>query len=178
MRDITISIAFFCTSLVFFGQQKETPNILWITLEDTSPHFIGSYGNEDAKTPNIDRLAEEGVRFTNAFANAPVCSAARSAIITGTLNEVLGTGNHRSNYPIPDFIKGFPTFLKDRGWYTTNNSKTDYNTADAKRLIQESWHESSNDAGWWNRESEQPFFSVFNFAESPQSRTMTHPYRW
>lgn len=171
-------IFFCCASVISFGQSDEKPNVLWITIEDTSPHFIGSYRNKEAKTPNIDRLAEKGVRFTNAFANAPVCSAARSTIITGTLNEVLGTGNHRSNYPIPDFIKGFPTFLKNKGWYTSNNPKTDYNTSDAKRLIEESWHESSGDAGWWNRESEQPFFSVINHTESHQSRTMTNPYQW
>ena len=58
------------------------PNILWITLEDTS-FFMGCYGDKVAKTPNIDRLAEEGDRFTNAFATSPVCSPARSALITG-----------------------------------------------------------------------------------------------
>jgi arylsulfatase A-like enzyme len=164
--------------LIVSGQSKEQPNILWITIEDTSPHFIGCYGNKDARTPNIDRLAAAGVRFTNAFANAPVCSSARSTIITGALNETLGTGNHRSNYPLPDFIKGFPTFLKNQGWYTSNNVKTDYSTSDSKRLVRESWHESSNKAGWWNRGPDQPFFSVFNHMDSHQSRTMTNPYKW
>lgn len=154
------------------------PNILWITMEDTSPHFIGCYGNKDAKTPNIDRLAEEGVRFTNAFANAPVCSSARSTIITGAVNETLGLGNHRSSYPLPGYVKGFPTFLKEQGWHTSNNVKTDYCTADSKRIVKESWSESSNHAGWWNRKADQPFFSIFNHTQSHQSYTMTNPYRW
>ncbi|NJB86067.1 arylsulfatase A-like enzyme [Lewinella marina] len=157
---------------------EERPHILWLTMEDTSPQFIGAYGNPYVHTPNIDRLAREGVRFTRAFAPAPVCAIARNAMITGVNPDKLGTGNHRSNYPIPDFIRGFPAYLRDVGYYTTNNAKTDYNTSRAKALIAASWDESSNKAGWWDRAPGQPFFSVFNFNESHQSRTMTHPRAW
>lgn len=160
------------------AQDESKLNILWITIEDTSPHFIGSYGNEHVRTPHIDRLAEEGVRFTNAFATAPVCAAARSTIITGIPNEIAGTGNHRSYFPLPENVQGFPSYLRNAGYYTSNNFKTDYNTSDADRLIEDSWHESSRRAGWWNRESSQPFFSVVNFMESHQSYTMTHPWNW
>lgn len=152
------------------------PNILWLTFEDTSPEFIGVYGNLTAKTPTMDQLAREGVRFNYAFSTGSVCSPSRSALITGVKTYALGTGNHRSAYPIPDFIHGFPKYLKDAGYYTTNNSKTDYNTSDAKRLIEESWDESSGKAGWWNRAAGQPFFAVFNSMSSHQSRTMTLPY--
>lgn len=152
------------------------PNILWLTFEDTSPEFIGIYGNLTAKTPTMDQLAREGVRFNYAFSTGSVCSPSRSALITGVKTYELGTGNHRSAYPIPDFIHGFPKYLKDAGYYTTNNSKTDYNTSDAQRIIQESWDESSGKAGWWNRAEGQPFFAVFNNMTSHQSRTMTFPY--
>jgi len=158
--------------------QKERPNILWITIEDTSPQFIGAYGNKDARTPRIDKLAEEGVRFTNAFSTGTVCSPSRSTIITGVRTYKMGTGNHRSNYPIPDFIKGFPYYLQQAGYYTTNNSKTDYNVGDVKAFTKEAWDESSNKAGWWDRKPGQPFFAVFNFMDSHQSRTMTNPYSW
>ncbi len=175
MKKIFIILGlFFCC----FLSTAQKPNILWVTIEDTSPQFIGCYGNKDAKTPNLDKLAREGVRFARAFANAPVCSSARSTIITGILNGALGTGNHRSKYPISDKIKGFPTYLRENGWYTSNNVKTDYNTSDSKRLINESWNESSKNAGWWKREKDKPFFSVFNYIESHQSRTMTFPYKW
>ena len=153
------------------------PNILWITLEDTSTQFIGAYGNPHVKTPAIDGLAKQGVRFTSAFATASVCSTARSAIITGVSPEVLGTGHHRSRYPIPKFIKGFPSYLKDAGYYTTNSSKTDYNTSEESRIKRESWNECSSKAGWWKREKGQPFFAVFNFMNSHQSRTMTWSYK-
>ncbi len=156
--------------------QNSRPNILWLTFEDTSPEFIGIYGNLTAKTPTMDQLAREGVRFNYAFSTGSVCSPSRSTLITGVKSYELGTGNHRSAYPIPDFIHGFPKYLKDAGYYTTNNAKTDYNTSDIKRVIQESWDESSNKAGWWNRAEEQPFFAVFNSMTSHQSRTMTFPY--
>lgn len=165
-------------ALVGPGRAADRPNILWLVLEDTSPHFIGCYGNADAKTPNIDRLASRGLRFTRAFANAPVCSSARTTIITGTHNHILGTGNHRSGYPLPDSIKGFPTFLRDAGYATYNNVKTDYATSSEPRLIRESWSESSNQAGWWKRTDDAPFFSVFNYNASHQSRTMTESYDW
>ncbi len=74
------------TALFLQCKQKEElpkPNILWVTIEDTSPQFIGCYGDENASTPVIDKLAEEGVRFTNAFSTGTVCSPSRTAIITG-----------------------------------------------------------------------------------------------
>lgn len=157
--------------------QNSKPNILWITIEDTSPQFIGAYGNSDAKTPNMDRLAEEGVRFNNAFATNTVCSASRSTIITGVETYKMGTGNHRSDFPIPEYIKGFPFYLQQQGYYTSNNSKTDYNVKDMETFTQEAWVESSDTAGWWNRKEGQPFFSVFNIMTSHQSRTMTWPYK-
>jgi len=163
-------------SSVVFAQQK--PNILWVTIEDTSPQFIGCYGNKEARTPVIDQLAREGIRFTNAFSTGTVCSPSRSCIITGVKTYKMGTGNHRSNYPIPGFIKGFPYYLQKEGYYTTNNSKTDYNVANVEKFTKEAWNESSGKAGWWNRKPGQPFFSVFNFMDSHQSRTMTESYSW
>lgn len=170
------------TAPVLFTQCKPTelpkPFILWITIEDTSPQFIGCYGNKDARTPIIDKLASEGIRFTNAFSTGTVCSPSRTAIITGVKTYKAGTGNHRSNYPVPEFIKGFPYYLQQQGYYTTNNVKTDYNVAGEKAFIAEAWNESSNQAGWWNRKPGQQFFAVFNYNEPHQSRTMTETYDW
>lgn len=161
--------------VISFAQQG--PNILWITFEDTSPQFIGCYGNSDAKTPVIDQLANEGVRFTNAFATGTVCSPSRTTLITGVKTYVAGTGNHRSSYPLPDYIQGFPYYMQKEGYYTTNNAKTDYNVKSPGEFIKKAWNESSEKAGWWNREPGQPFFAVFNFMDSHQSRTMTAPYQ-
>lgn len=166
---------------LFFGSTvsaQQRPNILWITIEDTSPQFIGCYGNKDARTPIIDKLANEGVMFKNAFSTGTVCSPSRSCIITGVKTYRLGTGNHRSNYPIPEFVKGFPYYLQQEGYYATNNVKTDYNVGNMERFTKDAWNESSGKAGWENRKPGQPFFSIFNFIDSHQSRTMTENYSW
>ncbi|MBK0383630.1 sulfatase [Pedobacter sp. SD-b] len=167
-----LTILFFCLR----AEAQQKPNILWVVIEDTSPQFIGCYGDKTAKTPNIDELAKKGVRFTNAFSTGTVCSPSRSTIITGARTFEMGTGNHRSQYPIPDFIAGFPTYLRKAGYYTSNNYKKDYNTSSQEKITKQAWDESSKTAGWWNRKSGQPFFAVFNFMGSHQSRTMTNPY--
>jgi len=155
--------------------QAERPNILWITAEDMSP-TLGCYGDDYATTPNIDQLSNESVRFTHAFATSPVCSPSRNCLITGMYPTALGTQHMRSAFPIPDAVRGFPEYLREAGYFTSNNVKTDYNTAAAPRLIQESWDDSSDSAHWRNRsDASAPFFSVFNLMVSHQSRTMVWP---
>jgi arylsulfatase A-like enzyme len=112
-----------------------------------------------AHTPNLDRFAAEGVRYRNAFANAPVCSAARSTLITGMHACSLGIHNHRSKVRIPDAFRLYPDYLRGAGYYCTNNSKTDYNII---RKGGQSWNESSNKAHYKNRKAGQPFFAIFN----------------
>jgi arylsulfatase A-like enzyme len=137
---------------------------------------LGCYGNAYARTPHLDQLAEQGVRYTHAFATAPVCSPARSCLITGVYATSLGTQNLRSVLPLPEKIVGFPKFLRDKGYYCTNNVKTDYNTSSEKRLIQQSWNESSSKAHWRHRAEAQPFFAVFNLMETHQSRASVWPF--
>ncbi len=139
-------------------QSSDRPNILWITSEDNSP-YLGCYGDKLAHTPNLDRFAAEGVRYRNAFANAPVCSAARSTLITGMHACSLGIHNHRSKVRIPEAFRLYPDYLRDAGYYCTNNSKTDYNII---RKGVQSWNESSNRAHYKNRKTGQPFFAIFN----------------
>ena len=140
------------------------PNILWIVSEDNSP-FIGAYGDTFAITPNIDRLATEGVLYENAFASAPVCAPARSTLITGMYANSLGTQHMRSANAIPNFVKFFPRYLQEAGYYCTNNVKKDYNTDDQP----EAWDESSGKATYRKRPAGKPFFSIFNFTTSHES---------
>lgn len=148
------------------------PNILWITAEDLSP-ALGCYGDEYAITPHIDRFAKESVRYVNAFATAPVCSPVRSCLITGCYPTSLGTHQMRSAFPIPKSMQGFPALLRAQGYYTTNNVKTDYNTANEREIIAASWNVSSNTAHWRGRSDvSKPFFAVFNLMTSHQSRSM------
>lgn len=148
----------------------ERPNILWITAEDLSPH-LGAYGDPYARTPRLDAFAQEAVVYTRAFATAPVCSPARSCLITGVYATSLGTQRLRSVFPIPEDIHGFPYYLRQAGYYTSNDVKTDYNTVDEPRLIRESWNDCREGADWRGRQPGQPFFSVINLMTTHQSRT-------
>lgn len=153
---------FFFTSQ---AQQKEKPpNIIWIVSEDNSP-LIGAYGDTFATTPHLDQMATEGILYENAFATAPVCAPARSTLITGVYPTAMGTQHMRSSNPIPEMIKFFPSYLREAGYYTSNNSKKDYNTLDQP----EAWDESSNTATYKNRKPGQPFFAVFNLMVSHES---------
>ena len=135
------------------------PNIIWISCEDISPH-IGCFGDKQAITPNLDLLAKDAVRYTNTFTTAGVCAPCRSAIITGVYQSTLGTHHMRCNAKLPDFVKPFPSYLRDAGYYCTNNSKQDYQFQTPKNV----WHASSKKAHWKNRlDKSQPFFAVFNF---------------
>lgn len=156
-------------------ESESRPNILWLTIEDTSLLF-GCYGDKIADTPNIDRLAEEGTLFTSAFASSPVCSAARSALITGMYVGELGVGNHRSIVDIPSSVRGFPSYLRQAGYYCTNCYKNDFNFATAREFAKDCWDENDKNAHWRGRKDQQPFFSVFNFNDSHQSRTTVNSY--
>ena len=145
------------------------PNILWISIEDTSP-WLGFCGQKYALTPNLDALAKIGVSYTHAFATAPVCSPCRSAIITGRYATSLGTQGLRSRFPIPDGFHGYPHYLRQAGYYCTNNVKTDYNTSAEPRLIRESWDQCGAKAHWRGRKSGQPFFAIFNLMTPHQSQ--------
>ena len=153
------------------------PNILWITAEDMSP-YLGCYGDAFANTPNLDKFAKESVRYTRAFAAAPVCSPSRACLITGMTTVSLGAHQMRSAFPIPDEVVAFPSYLREAGYFTANSVKTDYNTAAAPRLIEEAWHESTPTAHWRSdkRRKGQPFFAVFNDMSTHQSRTTVWPH--
>ncbi len=153
----------FVSPLLSFAQDK--PNILWITCEDLHP-MLGVYGDELVQTPTLDALAAEGQLYENAFATAPVCLPARSAIITGVYATSLGTQNLRSETQVPEHIIGFPKFLREAEYYCTNNAKEDYGFTDPTI-----WDDSSENGHWRNRpDADQPFFSVFNIGTTHQSR--------
>ena len=150
------------------SQESARPNILWITCEDISPN-IGCFGDDYAVTPNIDQLASQGVRYTRAFAPIGVCAPSRSTLIMGTFAPSVGTHHMRCSGPRPDYLKCFPEYLRDAGWYCSNNVKTDYNFASPKAA----WDESSNKAHWRNRKPGQRFFSVINFTSCHESQIRT-----
>ena len=146
----------------------ERPNILWIVLEDLSPE-LGCYGDPYAITPHMDRLAADGVLYTRAFSNGGACAPARSTLITGMYPPGLGTHHMRSEGLPPAFVKGFPEYLRQAGYYTSNHAKQDYNWIAPAAT----W--DTNDADWrekgWKQRGDRPFFSVINIADTHSSQT-------
>ena len=119
MRCALLILLFLFSSL----KASEKPNFVWILSEDNSPHFYDSYHKGGAKTPNIDALAKNGLFFENAFSCAPVCSVARTTLITSCYGPRIGTQYHRRSAmsPMPGGLNFFPSYLKKAGYYTTNN---------------------------------------------------------
>ncbi|EDY81676.1 sulfatase domain protein [Verrucomicrobiia bacterium DG1235] len=162
MKKIALALLALLANTVF----AERPNILWISSEDHGPH-LGSYGDTYATTPQLDAFAQNSLRYTKASSNAPVCAPARTTIISGMYPTSLGAHHMRSRAPSPHYLKFFPIYLQEAGYYTTNNSKEDYNLETENK----GWNESSNTAHWKNRpDPNQPFFSVFNFFGTHESQ--------
>ena len=161
-----VAAGFVICSIALGSTGDDRPNILWITAEDMSL-TLGCYGDTYAHTPNIDRFAREGVRYTQAFAVAPVCTPARSTLITGIFASSLGTQHLRGTVPLSARIKGYSQLLRESGYYCSNNVKEDYNFATPASF----WDESSDSAHWRKGPKGKPFFSVFNFMTTHQSQT-------
>ena len=136
----------------------DRPNILWLSAEDHGPH-LGCYGDTYADTPNLDAFAKSSLLYKNAISTAPVCAPARTTIICGMYAPSLGAHHMRSEAAKPEWLKFYPQYLREAGYYCTNNSKTDYNI---QHNIRDIWDESSRKAHYDKRKKGQPFFAIFN----------------
>lgn len=162
MRLMFVLLGVLCLPLI----AAERPNILWIISEDMSAHF-GCYGETAITTPQVDRLAAEGVRFSRAYVTAPICSTSRSAIITGMYQTAIGAQHHRSGrgevkITLPSGVTPVPALFRQAGYWTCNAdwpvksadkgiAKTDYNFE---------WDKSIYDGNdWAARKPGQPFFA-------------------
>lgn len=150
--------------------QDSLPNVLWIYVDDMSD-WMGCYGDPLAKSPNIDSLAKGGVVFEKAFIPAPVCSSARSALITGTMQTTHGLHNHRTmiKKPLPAELQTVPELFRAAGYLTFNEAKDDYNfQRDRDRMYspeferptrkQVSSHMVGRDVSWLKQLQGQRFF--------------------
>ena len=150
----------------------DQPNVLWLTSEDHGPE-MGCYGDRNARTPNVDALATKGMIFNRAWSNHPVCAPARSVIISGLYGESSGAIHMRSMVAMPAGAKMFPEYLREAGYYCSNNVKEDYNLPKTSQT----WDDSSGAAHWRNRKAGQPFFAVFNSTKSHESQIRTRPHK-
>lgn len=158
------------------------PNILWLIAEDFGPH-LGCYGTKEVWTPNLNRIAVEGVRYMRAFTTAPVCSPSRSAFMTGMYQTTIGAHNHRSHrddgYALPRGVRVATDWMRDAGYFTANvrtfpkevgfngTGKTDWNF-----LYEGTPFDSDK---WEDLKTHQPFFAQVNFKET--HRAFTSPKR-
>lgn len=163
-----------CAAAVERDSTDTRPNILWVILEDTND-WMGCYGDTLARTPNIDKLAADGIRFDRAYMTAGICSPARSALITGMYQTSINAQHHRSSRPAEDPEMWEPNYIgvltvtelfRQAGYYTFSEGtqKDDYNFVwEANRLYD--WHrhhlgfEGARDGSGWSGVPEgQPFF--------------------
>lgn len=157
-------------------QLSEQPNILWLVTEDMSA-YIPAFGDSTIQTPNLSRLASEGVRYSNLFSVSGVCAPSRCAIATGMYPTSIGGSHMRVNSNTeetglpayeaipPENLKMISEMLRQQGYYCTNNYKTDYQF----KHPHTAWDECSPYAHWRNRKEGQPFYAVFNFTETHES---------
>ena len=191
MKGILSSIGVVLLTFSFANAQSKQPNIIWLVSEDQSPEFFPMYGDDTVSLPHLSQLAEDSVIYDNMHATTPVCSPARSAIITGMYPTTLGTHNMRtynegrdSNQPqlgipsyspkFPDYIRPFTAYMREAGYYCTNSNKQDYNF----KISDDAWDqtcrycagEQKANIHWRNRAEGQPFFAVFNFQITHESQ--------
>ncbi|RED95959.1 sulfatase family protein [Marinoscillum furvescens] len=161
-----VSLIFFLLAAWFAfscaQQEKSKPNILWIVSDDLSPD-LGCYGNSDVQTPNLDALAHQGVKFTKAYANTPICSPSRSSFITGMYPSTINALQHRTMtmQPLPDHVSTIVSLMQKAGYFCTNasgkgfdkNGKRDYNFSTDIKYDGTDWRDADG----------QPFFAQVQF---------------
>jgi len=149
------------------------PNILWLIAEDFGP-ALSCYGRKDVRTPNLDRLASDGVRYTRAYTTAPVCSPSRSAFMTGMYQTTIGAHHHRSHrddgYRLPEGVRVLSEWMRDAGYFTANlvqmppgfgfkgTGKTDWNFTPPEKPF--------DSKAWSDLAAHQPFYAQINFHET------------
>jgi arylsulfatase A-like enzyme len=161
------------------ARKSQKLNILWLVAEDLSA-IIPPFGNKTVATPNLSRLAAEGIRFTQVYSTSGVCAPSRAAIATGMYQNRIGAQHMRTtsikNFGVeglsayeavpPAYVKMYSQYFREAGYYTSNNAKEDYQFR--KSVV--AWDDSSDSAHWRNRGAGQPFFSVFNFGITHESQ--------
>ena len=167
-----------CAGLLACEDIPQRPNIVFMVVEDLSPR-IGAFGDALAVTPNLDRLAAEGVRYSSVFTTAGVCAPSRAALITGMYQQSIGAQHMRAHsfgrtrggdlgtystegppyetVPPPN-VKAFPELLRAAEYFTINIEKTDYQFGEPFTV----WDVNEGDASLRDRDANSPFFAMYS----------------
>jgi N-sulfoglucosamine sulfohydrolase len=158
---------------------KKQPNILWIIAEDMGPHW-GCYGTKEVSTPNLDRLAAQGVRYARFYTTCPVCSPSRSAFMTGMYQTTIGAHNHRSHrttpHPLPEGVRLLTHWMGDAGYFTANVVAFPKGIKGLKGAGKTDWNftftgKAFDSADWNDLKKHQPFFAQVNLSDSHRAFT-------
>ena len=162
------------------GMNQQKPNIVWIIGEDIGPE-LACYGHPEVWTPNLDKLAAEGVLFTRAYTTAPVCSPSRSAFMTGMYQTSIGAHNHRSHrqdrYRLPEGVRVLTDYMREAGYFTANVRNLAGNDSESffRGTGKTDWNFHYEGAPfdsdqWSDLKSNQPFYAQINFSETHRGR--------
>ncbi len=164
LKQSAISSAAFTLPFSLNCSKTQRPNILWLVSEDTSPD-IGCYGNLLVKTPNLDKLAEEGILFSNAFATCPVCSPARSAMMTGMYQTSIDLHQHRTHNKkqLPEPVKVITEYFRQAGYFVSNCRGEEYDKPGKTDWNFKVESKAFDGTDWSQRKAGQPFFAQMNF---------------
>ncbi|QEL15706.1 sulfatase family protein [Limnoglobus roseus] len=158
-------------ALALASQVQAAPNIVWIVTEDISPN-LGCYGDPDAITPNLDKFAAQGARFTRCFTHCPVCAPTRSGLISGQYPTTMGSHHMRSKLVTPPPL--FTDELKKAGYAVFWPGKTDFNFDPPK-----GWADTRN---WVQNPDllpkDKPFFAYINYVVSHESQVRPTPEQY
>src|SRR5688500_12786744 len=159
MRLLSLALLILVPEQLFADEKR--PNIVLIGAEDISPNLC-CYGDKYAITPNLDRFASQGARFTRCFTHAPVCAPSRSGLITGKYPTSIGSHHMRSKLVNPP--RTFTSYLREAGYFVAWPGKTDFNFTAAADFAdtKENWLKGPP--------PKQPFFGYINFNQSHESQ--------
>lgn len=154
-------------------ETAKKPNILWLIGENLS-HDLGCYGAKGVHTPNLDRLAAEGVRYTRVFATNPACAPSRSAFFVGMYQTTTDTHpmrSHRSDgFRLPEGVRPVTHRLQDAGYFTANIKTVGKESVGTGKLdlnyVNEGLIYAENSSEWESLKPRQPFFAVVNAEEN------------
>jgi N-sulfoglucosamine sulfohydrolase len=151
-------------------QAAKPLNILWLIGEDLGPE-LGCYGDVNAITPNIDKLASQGARYTHCYTHAPVCAPSRSGLVTGQYPIKIGTHHMRSTLLKPPPL--FTDHLRKAGYTIYWPTKSPFGKTDFNFELPPKFSDQVTD--WRKSELKEPFFAYFNITTSHESQIRANP---
>lgn len=172
LATITLGLLSYAFNTTAASNKANKPNFLWIISEDNSSHYLKMYNERGIETPAIEKLAQQGLIYDKAYSNGAVCSVARTTLAAGVYAPRIASQYHRASFSVnmPEGAQLIHQYLKDLGYYTTNNSKLDYNLSYIDGGS-ETWDESSTKATWRHRKNNnQPFFHIQTYKDTHEGQ--------